>query len=330
VTAASELLTETAFTLGGRSYSFADVVAAATVWGHWPRLACRVREDLARLRALTNAGRGVTNAEVEAGADQFRYEHNLISADETQAWFARWGLSIVDWLDYIRRVIARQRHSGDAPLLETTAVDDHLFERAVLTDAICSGELIRLARMLAGRAAVFEDLVEAARDGHASRSGVAWFEQLEQVFRSFSEKIATCDALADCLSRNHDAWTRVNVICLRFDDLDRAGEGAMSLREDGAAPESIAALSGATLLDGWCYAEDLDGDLRMRALSAACGSWSGPYAGDHSFVVFAVREKIPPSIDDPELQHRARRALLDAAVEHQIANRVTWSPRLRP
>jgi len=42
-------------------------------------------------------------AAISAAAEQFRYRHDLITADETEAWLANRGLTFDDFSDYFAR-----------------------------------------------------------------------------------------------------------------------------------------------------------------------------------------------------------------------------------
>jgi hypothetical protein len=40
-----------------------------------------------------------------------------------------------------------------------------------------------------------------------------------------------------------------------------------------------------------------------------------------------LQDKIPPSLDDPQIRRRAEDALLASVLEQEIANRVRWLKR---
>jgi hypothetical protein len=350
------LLDEVVFKTSDREYRWRDVVLAARLCGEWERLERRVRQDLACRTAMRTAGQTLDADKVKAAAEQFRYDHDLLTAEETDQWLERWGLSVEAWMDYIQRVVLRDRSGYDGdPLLERYAPSTEEVERAMAAEAVCSGELTRLARRLAGRAAVFSRLREAgdpgtqdsfAMDADESPDAAfraargtgdetqdvdgtqAYLERLESHFNDFARQIVTATGLADRLVVHQDAWTRVECLSLLFDQQDRANEAAMLVREDREPPETVASAAGATVQRGSFYLGDLEPELRDRLRSARPGDWSGPFAVGNRFVLFLVHEKVLPTLNDPNVRRRAERARIDAVVEREIDNRVAWCRRL--
>jgi hypothetical protein len=50
----------------------------------------------------------------------------------------------------------------------------------------------------------------------------------------------------------------------------------------------------------------------------------GPVERPRSFVLVAVRNRVPPTAFDPELRRRAETLLVDRAVERAVESRVEW------
>lgn len=78
-----EALARTVFIVDGEAYTWADVLAAAEAWGE--------------LEPAPGAG-----ATVEELATAFRRSRGLLSVDDTAAWFARWGVTVPEWLASLR------------------------------------------------------------------------------------------------------------------------------------------------------------------------------------------------------------------------------------
>src|SRR5207248_1733163 len=137
------------FAVGGDVYGWDDVVALAKRRGDWDELAAQVRAGLAALAELEARGEPLADEEIDESARQFRYERNLLAADELDAWLDRHRLTAADWRDSVARALARDRSPGaDASLPEDEVA------AAVWAEGVCSGRLEQLAAELARLAAV--------------------------------------------------------------------------------------------------------------------------------------------------------------------------------
>jgi len=87
------LLRQMVFAAGDRDYHWADVVLGAKLWGDWEDLAEEVRQGLACVKRLEDGDEELNPDLVSAAADEFRYERDLVSAQEMEAWLHRWGLT---------------------------------------------------------------------------------------------------------------------------------------------------------------------------------------------------------------------------------------------
>jgi hypothetical protein len=91
------------FDLRDDTYTWQDAVLSALIGGRWNAVERRVREGLACVRHFERAGARAPEAKIEAAAAEFRYERELISADEAEAWLAGLGLDSAAWLAWVRR-----------------------------------------------------------------------------------------------------------------------------------------------------------------------------------------------------------------------------------
>ena len=148
------LFGQVVFSVGGADYLWEDVVMAAELRGDWARLRQRACEGIACLRRWEEEPDALGEAEIESAANEFRYERDLISAEEMEEWLARWGLTAEGWMDYVRASLLRQKWSGDPAGLAAGSSSEEEIEEDIQAEAVCSGELRRLANTLAGRAAI--------------------------------------------------------------------------------------------------------------------------------------------------------------------------------
>jgi hypothetical protein len=70
--------------------------------------------------------------------------------------------------------------------------------------------------------------------------------------------------------------------------------------------------------------------LQPTLISAAPGDLVGPLSigangdGRGRWLLARVRDKIVPTLDDPEIRARAEEAVVDAAIRRAIEQHVTW------
>ena len=125
------------FTVAGRTYAWEDVLLAAELRGELGELERQASQGLAclrRLEAQPDRQRSETlPAEtLRAAATVFRYEHNLLAAEELEAWLDARGLSIADWNGYLRRLVLRERWADELEQIESEfAVGDDEVEAAL-------------------------------------------------------------------------------------------------------------------------------------------------------------------------------------------------------
>ena len=103
------------FAAGGTEYVWDDIVLAADLRGDWSGVCERVRQGIACLEKLNEEEGCLSEEEVDAAADEFRYERDLVSAQEMEEWLDRWGLTVESWMDYIRSSLLRRKWSDQLP-----------------------------------------------------------------------------------------------------------------------------------------------------------------------------------------------------------------------
>jgi hypothetical protein len=274
-----------------------DVLEAAELRGELAALMRQARQGLGCLKRLAADGDVVSAETLRGAAIAFRHEHNLLAADELEAWLSERGLAVADWNDYLRREILRERWSDDLERIEREfQVADDEVDSVLPAEAACSGFLLRSAERLAEDAAL-GDLRASAPD------------------RAEVEHVIAAHALD---------WIRIEAETLELDDPDAAREAALCVRVDGRALADVAADSGAAAGRVVLYAEDAEPGLRSALVSASPGELVGPVAHEATQLLFLVRDKIAATADDPELERRAAAVIAARMVERELRNRVVW------
>lgn len=292
------------FAVGGDVYGWADVVRLAKVRGEWATLVAQVRSGMAALAELEARGEAHGDDEVADASRAFRYERDLLAADELTEWLDRHELTADDWTDYLRRVLARER----LPEPTSCGAEDDV-EPAVWAEGICSGRLEQLARDLAQRAAV---------------SPGSPVERLDATFDDFCSTAVDPPAEAREVEANRLEWLRFTYEAVVAGDEGAAHEVVLCLRADGEALEAVAARAGMDLEAGDCWLDELDPTLGTRFLAATAGDVVGPVHVEDGFFVAHVTSKTAPSLDDADVRARAREAAVARVVGRMAADRVVW------
>ena len=254
-----EVLARPVFSTGEQDYSWADVVAAARAWGRW--------DDATR---PSRAGKGET--EVEEAGEAFRYERNLLAAEEMEAWLAHWGLNVGEWRSWLR---------GDAD---------------GWPEAVCSGALARLAHDLAARTAAAEAV------GRGAGPVETELEAMDAAFEELTRASLRDEDRSRLLESRGSDWVRIRYGTLSFPKLEMAREAVLCVTEDGLAFDQIAELADgeAELLDS--LVADIEPLLAKTLLGTPAGEVAGPLSLDGRFVIARVEEKVAPTLADPGIR----------------------------
>src|SRR5437667_547581 len=179
---------------GGQEYTARDAIDAAIFRGE---LDVKWKEFLHQVAAERRAD----ELDVEPGesaisgaAEAFRYEYDLITAEDTEAWLANRGLTLDDFADYLtREYYASTLQEEIIPdEIECHAAEAEL-RQSFLAQLILSGELDRMTNdlivRLAARCAGKElppDAIVAEKQKFLHRIGITaaqlpnWLEQLKR------------------------------------------------------------------------------------------------------------------------------------------------------
>jgi hypothetical protein len=293
------------FTAGDDVYGWDDVVAFAKLRGDWDALVARLRTGLAALAELEARGQPIREEEIEAAARGFRYDRDLLAADELADWLERHRLTMADWQAYLCRTLAAERiaaSNGDVP--------EHDLLAGAWAEGICSGRLEQLARELARRVAV---------------SPGARLDQLEPAFEDFCATAVNDPAQAREVETHRLEWLRFAYEAIVSENEGAALEAVLCVRADGETLAAVAERAGLDLRAENCWLEELDPALGTRFLAATPGELVGPVSVADGYVVAKVISKIAPSLQDEAVAARAREAAVARAVSRLVADRVVWS-----
>jgi hypothetical protein len=289
---------------------------------------------------------------IDTAAEGFRYNHDLITAEETEQWLATRGLTLDDFGDYF----ARQHWPG--AIEEEIEPDDINFASAppelrelFTAELILSGELDRLTtnlmwRLAAVAASEKEDVdpgaIATERQMFFERTKLdetkldEWLNYIGRDSRWFDQAISMetsyrrcCQTLLDPRARKRELammrmpLTRFEAEVIELESRDAAKEALFCIREDGMSMEEVAAEGRYPYRRIFFLQEDVPSDLQQKFLSVAVGDVLEPIAHGDGFELYRIANKVEPQSEDPAVQQRVDQRLLERHFSELTAKYVT-------
>lgn len=340
------------FVCEDRSFTGRDIVAGAIFrgelepeWKHLLRLLAAERRAEAENLELEDDA-------IDTAAEQFRYQHDLITAEETERWLAQRGLTLGEFSAYFVRnywggkwdeVEAEERDYFSAP---------NELHKTLIDELILCGELDRMAERFsrrissqceAGEAKADAEAIEKERAALFERSGMsakelpAWLEKLgrdqewledalmmEAIYRQSMSGLLSQPARERQLAALRLPLTRFEVETIELDSLDAAREALLCAREDGMSMEEVAAEGRYPYRHPEVLLEQVPEDLQQKFLSAHPGDILEPIARGDGFHLCRIVGKEEPDLNDPVVQERADQCILDRHFSDLTTRFIQW------
>jgi hypothetical protein len=275
---------------------------------------------------------------ISAAAEEFRYRHDLITAEETENWLANRGLTFADFSAYfVRQYCAHAFDEGlsSEEIGYTSAPQDlrHLF----VAELILSGQLddmtVKLMRRLAARCAGKEptsEAIDAEKRNFLNRIGIEpaqmadWLEGMGRDSQWLNETLAMevvyaahCDTLLVPEARQRALMalqlrlTRFEVELIELESHDAAQEALFCVREDGMSLEEVATDGRYPYRVANFLLEDLPAEVQQKYVSVSQGDLLGPMPRSDGFALCRIIKKVEPKLEDPTVKLRVDQRLLD-------------------
>jgi hypothetical protein len=333
---------EPLFRAGGQTFDWRDVILCAHLEGRWEPALEAIAEGLAGL-AATDADEDADLEEaVDSAAAEFRYERELITAEETEAWLAARGVTVADWLASVRRGVLRERLEGLGERRQAFPPSRKALERAVMVDLRCTSlgqELAEsCASQVAGALAVGlpsaadppadpVDSLPAGLDPQHAAARRPLFEAVRHAVQRYHTSILRDDTLRRAIQGHQVEWVRMECRTVTFAEEPQAREAALCLREDGQDLATVAAEAGLEPEVEGFFIEELTPELQPLFLSARPGDVVGPVPLDQGQALYLVAAKTIPALTDPEVRARAAAWVSARALAGESASRIEWVVR---
>ena len=323
---------------GEQEYTARDAIDAAIFRGEFEDKWHEFLHHMAAEQRADELELELDESVISAAAEQFRYEHDLITAEETEAWLANRSLTLDEFSDYFARQYCTGAISeGLSPeQIEYTSADSELRE-LFIAELIFSGELEAMTTKLMWRLAAYcagsemnPSWVASEEKRFLERNSIspaqldAWLERLGRDAKWFNEMLVLeatyrrcCEMLLVPQSRQRELTilrillTRLETEVIELESRDAAQEALFCVREDGMSMEEVAAEGRYPYRRTDFFLDDIASDAQQRFLSVSPGDFLGPLARGDGFELCHIVNKIEPQADDPMVKSRIDRRLLD-------------------
>jgi hypothetical protein len=313
-----------AFRRDGESYRLADALLCALLAGEWPPLEAGIRSGLACALRSEEEGSPLEDGELAEAQRAFRYDRNLIAADEAQDWLDGWELTAEEWSAALERQLLQRHWRADlAQIGRDYEADDDALAEVAWADLVCSGALETLVQRLAACVAVVaaDDettsvtvaapitllpswLAISADEGAVRRlAGILGAAEARR-----KQELAPARLRAAIAARPLD-WTHFEAWRLVLPAEAMAAEAALRVREDGETLEAVGR-DVAAPVERWSgFLEEAEAGLRARLVSVSEGELLGPMREPAGFVLVQVVARRAPVESDPRFRAQAERAV---------------------
>lgn len=275
---------------------------------------------------------------ISAAAEEFRYRHDLITAEETERWLSKRGLTFEDFSDYFaRQYCVGAVDEGLSPeRIEYTSAAPELRD-LFIAELTLSGTLEHMTNKLMWRLAArcagkepTPDAIDAEKRKFLYRIGIEpaqladWLgemgrdsEWLDEMLAIEAAYRAHCDTLLVPQARQRELialrlrLTRFEIELIELESQDAAQEALFCVREDGMSLEEVATEGRYPYQRADFLLEDLPADAQQKYLSVSEGDLLEPMARGDGFEVCRVIRKVEPRLEDPTVKLRIDQRLLN-------------------
>jgi hypothetical protein len=341
------------FSRGERQFTAGEIIDCAVLRGEIDPL----WDEFVRIgecdRLASEQGLEPDESAVDAAAIAFRYQHDLITAEETERWLESRGVSLGEFGEYFARKYWGRTYSGATQVPTSTyptaaAEEKDLF----LVDLILSGSLDQMAERLSYRIAAQadENSEEGAKEERArflTARGItdlaAWLAQFgrdeewlnqmlaaEAAYRRRVAHILTEQALQKELGPLRLNLTRFELETVEVDSKDAAAEVAACVRNDGMEMSEVAEESRYPFHSSEVLLEDVPSEQQQKFLSVKAGMLFEPIPRGDGFEVWRVKTRTEPSLQDVTIRARLEKRIIDRCFNELLSKYIDWKFFLPP
>ncbi len=341
------------FSRGEREFTAGEIIDCALLRGEIDSL----WDEFVRIgecdRMANEQGLEPDESAVDAAAIAFRYQHDLITAEETERWLESRGVTLGEFGEYFARKYWGRTYSGATHVPTSTyqtavAEEKDLF----LVDLILSGSLDRMAERLSYRIAAHADengAEEGAKEPARFLSArkitdlAAWLRQFGRDEEWLNEMLAaeasyqrrvthilTEQAVQRELGPLRLNLTRFELETVEVDSKDAAAEVVACVRNDGMEMSEVAEEGRYPFHSSEVLLEDVPSEQQQKFLSVKAGTLFDPIPRGDGFEVWRVKTRTEPSLQDATIRARLEKRIIDRCFNELLSKYIDWRFFLPP
>lgn len=340
------------FICGDHAFTVGDLLDAALfrgelqpAWNNLLRLlAAEQRADEQKLEYSDEA--------INAAAERFRYEHDLITAEETEQWLSDRGLSLGDFGAFFVRHYWGEQAEDLEPEAQDYLTTPNEMRELLIGELILSRELAHMAEWFSWRVAAAREAdgkqldpqqVAAEKTGFFERTLVpaemlldwlakvgrdeSWFREMltmEAIFHRDTAALLSPQAREKEMASLRLPLTRFEIETIELDSLDAAREAFLCARDDGLTMEEVAAEGRYPFRQTEVLLEGIPENLQQRFLSVHPGDILEPIGHGDAYHVCRIVDKTEPELSDPTVKERAGQQILDRHLADLTTRHIQW------
>jgi hypothetical protein len=330
---------------GQRDFTVKDVLDAAWFRGQLQPAWRQLLDSLTRQKRAEELEVEADEETLQTISEEFRYERQLLTAEETERWLAARDLTEDDFSDYFLRWFWREHYKEPVTPEDVDYPEASLELRELLrAELLLSGEFDRLAQALGWRLAALSEADPKTQDSRLKtqdlgsdrsqflqRTGLeettllaalqqigrdpVWLEEclrLEAAYDRVCARWLTDDQRGRALAARRLGLTRVQVETIVLPSLEAAQEAVLCLREGEVSLPELAEECKVTCERTEWFIEDGPPDLQQALLSASPGEILAPLGREGCFAVCRLAAKSSPDLTQPDVRERLDQRLLEA------------------
>lgn len=316
------------FQCGDRIFTVGDVVAAADAMGQLDSFRTAWLSLQARAAQAEASGSEADPAAIEAATDAFRYDRDLVSAEECEGWLEQLGLRFEDLVAFFtRRLLAASVPESTVGVASTTQELDEDQAADFEVDLLLGDEFAGWARALADRAAAAQANGTGWKAGDDLR---ARWDELESLHRETCAGLTGASERERLLRQDWMALTQLELEWVTFDNVAAAREAACCVRDDGGTLAEVAEQNGLCCEIVSAFLADLQPAWRSALTVARAGDVDLLPSADTGFAVVRVLSRSEPSLESERVGRRLDAQLRSRHFRALESRHIRWIAALEP
>ena len=342
------------FAAGDERIDATDVVDAAWFRGDLQPFWREFLAGIACERLADEEGSEPGSEALQTLSEDFRYAHDLITAEETDAWLISRNLTLNDLTGYANRRYWRERAIAPSQVPEIVYLnaEPDLRER-FLQDLLFGGRFDELVRLLSWRVAgsvatvmpdhALSGRLEEERTRFFQRTALApgrlsewlqrlgrdgpWFETLleqESRYGWNCDQVRTAENRARTLAALRLSLTCFDVEMMDLESADAAREACLCLTADGLSMEALAGQEHYWIEKRELLLEAFPQELQQRFLSAESGEVLQFITSADRFQVCRILNKREPAMGDESVLARLDAELIATHFGNLVSKHIVW------